>query len=169
MKKKKAKKAATPAEEILPLRGISGHSPPSIKNSPSPAVTPTFLKKALSKSEKKLNVVKRAKASLTPDGKQLTQSEPRNLQKKRKINFSLTKNQYQSVVDHSNSITESPDIPYRPDLKPKKALLKNKDDISIVKTPSPRFAAKLVQRNTAINSKSKAVHMLNRMRASDFF
>lgn len=99
-----------------------------------------------------------------------SQSEPQGQKKKRRINFSLTSNQYQSLLDHSNSITESPGIPFAPDKKPKQGVLRIKKDISVVDTPSPllidKIGVKTVLKNTKINGKSKT---FKRMMASDFF
>ena len=63
---------------------------------------------------------------------------------------------------------DSPDIPYSAERRPKTGLLKNKNDISIVATPSPS-SSMVVKKNTQINGKSKTARILNRMSASDFF
>ena len=150
--------------ETLPESGISGFEPPTILASPQNMPLPKFFRKSASKSAQKS--ANNSKMIKKPPLK-VTQSEPRR--KSKRINFAMTCNKYQSTEDHSASIMESPDIPFVPEKKPKQGLLKNKNDISIVNTPSPLGGMKQVQKNTLINGKTKSAKLLNRMYASDFF
>ena len=134
----------------------------SVPGSPSPMVTPaksftaTFLKKAMSKSDKKGE-----KKPKIPDHKAM--SEPR----KKKVNVVLTKNCAQDFSQHLKSVKNSPQTPHDPNKNPVKSVLK--------KTPGAETAASLnpVNLNTQLNARSKAAKMLNgkssRKRAMDFF
>merc|ERR1712241_766986 len=134
----------------------------SVPGSPSPMVTPaksftaTFLKKAMSKSDKKGE-----KKPKIPDHKAM--SEPR----KKKVNVVLTKNCAQDFSQHLKSVKNSPQTPHDPNKNPVKSVLK--------KTPGSETATSLnpVNLNTQLNARSKAAKMLNgkssRKRAMDFF
>jgi len=122
----------------------------SVPGSPSPMVTPaksftaTFLKKAMSKSDKKGE-----KKPKIPDHKAM--SEPR----KKKVNVVLTKNCAQDFSQHLKSVKNSPQTPHDPNKNPVKSVLK--------KTPGAETAASLnpVNLNTQLNARSKAAKMLN--------
>ena len=147
---------------------INGGASDTIPGSPSAMVTPaksftaTFLKKAMSKSEKK--ALKKEKIS-TPTTKDLTMSEPR----KKKVNVMLTKNQAQNFSEHLNNVKNSPQTPHDPKKNPvKSALKKTPGGSEVPKTLNP------VNLNTQLNARSKAAKLLSggknqRKRAMDFF
>jgi hypothetical protein len=146
---------------------MNGGDGDTIPGSPSAMVTPaksftaTFLKKAMSKSEKK--ALKKEKMS-TPTTKDLTMSEPR----KKKVNVMLTKNQAQNFSEHLKNVKNSPQTPHDPNKNPvKSALKKTPGGTEVPKTLNP------VNLNTQLNARSKAAKLLNgksqRKRAMDFF
>jgi hypothetical protein len=162
---KKGKRTKSDTDDFSPSKGINGYSVPTIKYATS-LPTPVFVKKAMSKQQKKQT------DETTP--LPATPTSPTTRKKKResggrKINFAMTYNKYQSVLEHSRSVEASPDIPFSPARQPKQGLLKNKNDISVVDTPPTAIKRQEVARNTVKNSKSKAAVIVNRMRASDFF
>ena len=139
----------------------------SIPDCPSPVITPvknftaTFIKKALSKSEKKSKKLK-----LVADDKCL--SEPR----KKRVNVVLTKNKSQAFTEHLKSVKASPQTPHDPNKNPTKSALK--------KTPGSSSGGSLaslnpVNLNTQLNARSQAAKKMNgtpksnRKRAMDFF
>jgi len=134
-----------------------------IPGCPSPMVTPaksytaTFLKKAMSKSEKK------GEKKLKLDDKCM--SEPR----KKKVNVVLTKNSAQDFAQHLKSVKNSPQTPHDPNKNPVKSALKKTPAGSSEKVSS----LNPVNLNTQLNARSKSSKMLNgksnRKRAMDFF
>ena len=146
---------------------MKGGDSETIPGSPSAMVTPaksftaTFLKKAMSKSEKK--ALKKEKIS-TPTIKNLTMSEPR----KKKVNVVLTKNQAQNFSEHLQNVKNSPQTPHDPNKKAvKSALKKTPGGSEVPKSLNP------VNLNTQLNARSKAAKLLSgksqRKRAMDFF
>ena len=128
---------------------------------PAKSFTATFLKKAMSKSEKK--ALKKEKIS-TPTAKDLTMSEPR----KKKVNVVLTKNQAQNFSEHLKNVKNSPQTPHDPNKNPvKSALKKTPGGSEVPKSLNP------VNLNTQLNARSKSAKLLGgksqRKRAMDFF
>merc|ERR1712079_405721 len=85
----------------------------SVPGSPSPMVTPaksftaTFLKKAMSKSDKKGE-----KKPKIPDHKAMSEL------RKKKVNVVLTKNCAQDFSQHLKSVKNSPQTPHDPNMNP---------------------------------------------------
>ena len=144
--------------DSLPTTSLpGGFDPPKIR-SMGKAPTPIFIRKATWKVAKTNKL-----------GETLKKTSGGQQEQKTRINFAG--NKYQSLLEHSMSVQESPDIPFMPERKPKQGVLKNKQDISVVHTPSPLLGIKEVKKNTKINGKSKqGVKMMRmRMTAADFF
>ena len=151
------------SEIILPNKKYKGDVQlKPVEEVPSPSVTPvknftaTFLKKALSKSEKKAE----KKKKILPDPSCL--SEPR----KKKVNVVLTKNCVQDFGQHLKSVKNSPQTPHDPNKNPTKSALKSTPSGPAPKTLNP------VQLNTQLNGRSSTAKKLagkNRKRAADFF
>jgi len=127
-----------------------------------------FFRKAVSKSAQKV-------AKKTQD--EITMSEPAKKSKKinlaekgRKLNFAMSQNKYQSLLDVDRSMQESPEIPFDAERMPAKGLLKVKamTPTSTPKTSKKMNKAQSVMYNTMMNSKSPFAAK-RRPVAADFF
>jgi len=140
-----------------------------------------FFRKSASQSAQKDTAHKKIK-----DQKDLTLSEPIKKTKKktvgenvksaaaiekgRKLNFAISQNKYQSLLDVDRSMQESPEIPFDAERVPTKGLLKVKSTpTSTPKTGKKGMSkAQSVMYNTMMNSKSPFAAKRRPM-ASDFF
>ena len=136
---------------------------PSAMVTPAKSFTATFLKKAMSKSEKKALKKEKLSTALLKDK---SMSEPR----KKKVNVMLTKNQAQNFSEHLRNVKNSPQTPHDPSKNPTKSALKKTPRAGGTEAPTTLNPVNL---NTQLNARSKAAKLLNgksqRKRAMDFF
>lgn len=147
-----------PAPSVAPVAtSLPGFPAPQV--TPVKSFTATFLKKAASKS--KSATPKKAVSKLGQEAEKCA-SEP----KKKRINFALTKNKSQELVDHLRGVKSSPQTPHDPSKNPAKSLLKpGRRSLEADQTKlNPLFL------NTQLNSRSKTAKLLKRRStAMDFF
>ena len=116
----------------------------SIKTTPKPTNSQAIVFKKKSKSAEK--------------PKNPTINLLKEKEKKRRISFALSQNEFSSFKEIDRSMQESPDIPYQPAKTPRQGVLKTK---SASNTPNKYITPKsMVGYNTQMNGKSKAAKKL---------
>lgn len=107
-----------------------------ISATPQMSSKPVFLKRAKSAEINKISLLEK---------------------EKRRISFALSQNKFQDFEGIDKSMTDSPDIPYVPNKKPKQGVLKTK---SANNTPNLPLSKAALSYNTMMNGKSKAAKKL---------
>ncbi|XP_071747231.1 uncharacterized protein [Lepeophtheirus salmonis] len=130
----------------------SPKTPPLILNRLSSSQEPAVASESKVQLRKKKSLKKARKLSLPSSTK--------------KVNFVMTKNKHQSLVQHHKSVVSSPEIPFLPDKRPTQGVLKVKGDVpETLSSPNPKILA----RNTTLNAKSKAAKLLFRSGMNGYF
>ena len=159
LSKKEKKKLKKPKDTKLDQKSVTNDEPKSpifektdwgdfnlasIKTTPKPTNSQAIVFKKKSKSAEK--------------PKNPTINLLKEKEKKRRISFALSQNEFSSFKEIDRSMQESPDIPYQPAKTPSQGVLKTK---SASNTPNKYITPKsMVGYNTQMNGKSKAAKKL---------